>query len=101
MNFKERCQSKDRTAKNLYRKLETNIPRKGIAQPQPQFPHSCVCECFIYFQDRSAYSAAGNVWTDPVNIEIAHRHMNVETRTEAAQFPETEYMNGIFVAVRD
>jgi hypothetical protein len=33
---------------------------------------------FIYFQDRSAYSAAGNMWTDPGNIEIAHRHMNVE-----------------------
>ncbi len=25
--------------------------------------------------------------------------MNVEIRTEAAQFPEKEYMNGIFVAV--
>ncbi len=25
--------------------------------------------------------------------------MNVEIRTEAAQFPEKEYMNGIFLAV--
>jgi hypothetical protein len=25
--------------------------------------------------------------------------MNVETRTEAAQFPEKEYKNGIFLAV--
>ncbi len=25
-------------------KLETNIPRKGIARPQSRFPHSCVCE---------------------------------------------------------
>jgi hypothetical protein len=27
--------------------------------------------------------------------------MNVEIGTEAAQFPEKEYLNGIFVAVQD
>jgi hypothetical protein len=42
-----------------YQKVETNIPRKGIARPQSQFPHSCVGERFIYSHDRSAYSAAG------------------------------------------
>ncbi len=46
--------------KNTYRKFEEkNIPRKEIARPQCQFPHSCVCERFILTHDRSAYSAAG------------------------------------------
>jgi hypothetical protein len=41
----------------------------------------------------------GNMWTNPGNIKIAHRHMNVETWTEVAQFPENKYINGIFLAV--
>ncbi len=60
------------TAKNQYRKFKTHIPRKGTEQPQSQFPHSCVCERFIYSHDRSAYSAAGNMWTDPGNIWITY-----------------------------
>jgi hypothetical protein len=37
----------------LQRKSHLCIPRKGIARPQSQFPHSCVCEQFIYSQDQS------------------------------------------------
>jgi hypothetical protein len=37
----------------LYRESYLCIPRKGIARPQSQFRNSCVCERFIYSQDRS------------------------------------------------
>ncbi len=39
----------------LQRKSHLCIPFLGIARPQPQFPHSCVCERFIQSQERSTY----------------------------------------------
>jgi len=59
---------RDAHNKEPIQKIRTNIPRKRIAKPQSQFPHSCVCERFIYSHHRSAYSPdspAGNMWTDP------------------------------------
>jgi hypothetical protein len=53
-------------AKIKYRKLETNIPRNGIARPQSQFPHSpiykfpCRIGLSILLQEK--------MWTDPGNI---------------------------------
>jgi hypothetical protein len=57
-------------AKNQYRKSETNIPRKGIVnvQPQSEFLHSCVCERFIYSQDLSTYFLQQNRQINPGNI---------------------------------
>jgi hypothetical protein len=42
----------------LQRKNHLCIPFLGIAQPQSQFPHSCVCELFIYSQDRPTFCLA-------------------------------------------
>jgi hypothetical protein len=47
------------TAKKKCRKLEANIPRKGISGPLSQFPQSYVCERIIYSHDGAAVSARG------------------------------------------
>ncbi len=39
----------------LQGKFHLCIPFLGIARPQSQFPHSCVCEQFIYSHDQSTY----------------------------------------------
>jgi hypothetical protein len=86
--------------KELTPKIRNKYSQKRNWAATVPISTSCVCECFyILYYRWSAYSAAGNMWTDPGNIEIAHRHMNVKIGTEAAQFPEKEYINGIFVAV--
>jgi hypothetical protein len=55
-------------------------------------------ERFIYFQDRSAYSAAGK-YVDQSWEYINRSQTHVEIGTEAALFPEKEYIKGIFLAV--
>jgi hypothetical protein len=65
----------------------------------PQFLQSYICERFLYFQDQPVYFAAGKYVDRSCNIYIDHRHMNVDIRTEAAQFPEKEYISEIFLAV--
>jgi hypothetical protein len=39
----------------LQRKSHLCIPVLGTARPQSQFQHSCVCERFMYSQNRSTY----------------------------------------------
>ncbi len=49
----------------------------GIARPQSQFPHSCVCERFIYSQNRSTYFPAAELAELEIYISISHRYMRV------------------------
>jgi hypothetical protein len=52
------------TANAMYGKFgETTIPRNETAPPRSQFPHSCVCERFIYSHDRLTNTIQQNMWT--------------------------------------
>ncbi len=88
----------DCSAKTQYRKLETNIPRNGIARPQSQFPHSCVCARIIYSHDRSAYSAAGKYVCGPILgiYKLLTDTCMWKWGLRPVQLPEKEYKNGDF-----
>ncbi len=58
------------TATQTHCKSYLCIPFLGIARPQSQFPHSCVCERFIYSQDRSTYFLQPNWQIDRGNIYL-------------------------------
>jgi hypothetical protein len=47
-----------KTDSHCQENLDLCTPRKETARPQSQFPHSCFCEQFIYFHDRSTYFPA-------------------------------------------
>jgi hypothetical protein len=44
------------------------FPEKDLRGHSPNFRIYVTAERFIYSNDRYAYSAAGNMWTDPGNI---------------------------------
>ncbi len=59
----------------LHRKFETCIPRNETARPCSQFLHSCICEGFIFFQERSPA-----VWSwEYINRSQIHECGNWET----------------------
>ncbi len=61
----------------LYRDLDLCIPRKGIAQPQFQFPHSCVCERSVYSHVWPTYfPAAEQADRSEENINRPQKHYN-------------------------
>ncbi len=64
------------------------------------YTHISVRDLYTYFQDWSAYSAAGKYVDQSWEyINRSQKHMNMEIGSEAAQFPEKEDINGIFLAV--
>jgi hypothetical protein len=54
----------------LQRKSHLCINFLGVARIQSQFPHSCVCERFLYSQDRSTYFQEQNRQIDRGNIHM-------------------------------
>jgi hypothetical protein len=72
----------------LQGKFHLCIPFLGIAWPQSQFPHSCVCEPFIYSQDQSTYFPAAEL------ADRSWKYINLSQIYECRNW-ETEHYNSI------
>jgi hypothetical protein len=70
--------------------LELLFPKQNYNVLSPRsYTHISVRDLYISRIDLPIL-LQGNMWTDPGNIYIAHRYMNVRIGTEAALFPEKE-----------
>ncbi len=74
------------------------FPEKEYRGLSPNF-HIHVSVNELYIPTMELPFLLEEICTDPGNISIAHRTMNVEIGAEAGQFPEKEYISGIAVAV--
>jgi hypothetical protein len=92
------------TAKNQYRNFKTNIPRKGNARPQSQFPHSWVF--YIFTQSICLFCCR---WTAILRIhksltdiwmwKLGLRQRNSQKRNTLMGFSLQCGLRFIFVAV--
>jgi hypothetical protein len=90
------------TAKNQYRKLETNtvFPEKELRGYSPNFHiHVSVSDLYILTIDLPILLQGICGPIVGIYKSLTDTYINVEIGTEAAQFPEKEFINGIFVAV--
>ncbi len=63
------------------------------------YTHTYIYERFIYFQDRSVNFAAAKYVDGSWEYRNPPQTHECRIGNDAAQFPEEEYINGIFVAV--
>ncbi len=72
----------------LQRKSHLCIPLLWIFRPQSQFPHSCVCERFIYSHDRSTYFPAAE------EADRSWKYVSLSQIYECRSW-ETEHYNSV------
>ncbi len=72
----------------LQRKSYLCVPFLGIAWPQSQYPHSCVCERFIYSQDQSTYFPAAE------QTDRSWKYINLSQTYKCRDWETEHYTSG-------